>query len=81
MKKFISLSLCLSLSLFAVARAMKPSHTLATVAKAAQERPFDMSQAEEQEIAAEEDTDEDVASNDDDSMEDGCREETVFSKL
>jgi hypothetical protein len=39
MKKLISLSLCLSLSLFAVARAMKPSFTLAAVAQAAQEKP------------------------------------------
>jgi hypothetical protein len=39
MKKLVSLSLCLSLSLFAVARAMKPSLTLAAVAKAAQEKP------------------------------------------
>jgi len=38
MKKLVSLSLCLSLSLFAVALAMKPSHTLAAVAKTAQEK-------------------------------------------
>jgi hypothetical protein len=36
MKKLVSLSLCLSLSLFAVALAMKPIHTLAAVAKTAQ---------------------------------------------
>jgi hypothetical protein len=39
MKKFVSLLLCLSLALFAVARAMKPSHTLAAVAKTAQKKP------------------------------------------
>jgi hypothetical protein len=39
MKKLVSLSLCLSLSLFAVARAMKPSHTLAAVAETAQKKP------------------------------------------
>jgi hypothetical protein len=39
MKKLVSLSLCLSLSLFAVARAMKPSFTLAAVAQAALEKP------------------------------------------
>jgi hypothetical protein len=39
MKKLVSLSLCLSLSLFAVARATKPSHTLAAVAKTAQKKP------------------------------------------
>jgi hypothetical protein len=38
MKKLVSLSLCLSLSLFAVARAMKPSPTLAVVAKSAQKK-------------------------------------------
>lgn len=39
MKKLVSLSLCLSLSLFAVARAMKPTQTLATVTKTAQKQP------------------------------------------
>jgi len=39
MKKLVSLSLCLSLSLFAVARAVKPGQTLAVVAKTAQEKP------------------------------------------
>jgi hypothetical protein len=38
MKKLVSLSLCLSLSLFAVALAMKPIHTLAAVAKTAQKK-------------------------------------------
>jgi hypothetical protein len=36
---------------------------------------FDMSDAEEQEVAAEEDTDEEVASNDEDSMEDASDDE------
>jgi len=36
---------------------------------------FDMSEAEEEEVAAEEDTDEEVASNDDDSMEDASDDE------
>jgi hypothetical protein len=39
MKKLVSLSLCLSLSLFAVARAMKPGQILAVVAKTAQKKP------------------------------------------
>jgi hypothetical protein len=39
MKKFVSLLLCLSFSVFAAARAMKPSHTLAAVAKTAQKKP------------------------------------------
>jgi hypothetical protein len=62
MKRLVSPLLCLSLSIFTVARAMKPSHML------------DMSEAEEQEVAAEEDTDEQVAS-DDDSMEDASNDE------
>jgi hypothetical protein len=39
MKKLVSLLLCLSLSLFAVARAMKPGQILAVVAKTAQKKP------------------------------------------
>ena len=39
MKKLVSLSLCLSLSLFAVARAVKPEQTLAAIAKTAQKKP------------------------------------------
>ena len=38
MNKLVSLSLCLSLSLFAVARATKPGQTLAVVAKTAQKQ-------------------------------------------
>jgi len=38
MKKLVSLSLCLSLSLFAVARATKPMQTLAAIAKTAQKK-------------------------------------------
>jgi hypothetical protein len=39
MKKLVSLLLCFSLSLFAVARAMKPGEILAVVAKTAQKKP------------------------------------------
>jgi hypothetical protein len=39
MKNFVSLLLCLSLSVFTVARAMTPSHTLAAVAKTPQKKP------------------------------------------
>ena len=39
MKNFVSLLLCLSLSVFAVARAMTPSRTLAAVTKTAQKKP------------------------------------------
>ena len=38
MKKFVALLLCLSLSIFTVARAMKPGHALAAVAKTAQKK-------------------------------------------
>jgi len=38
MKKLVSLSLCLSLSLFAVARAVKPGQTLAAIAKSDQKK-------------------------------------------
>jgi hypothetical protein len=101
MKKLVSLSLCLSLSLFTMARAMKPGQTLAAVAKTAEQKPtgekveaktlFDdankalaamikaaradnLSKGEEEVVAAEEDTDEEVAS-DDDSMEDASDDE------
>jgi len=39
MKNFVSLLLCFSLSVFAVARATTPGHTLAAVAKTAQKKP------------------------------------------
>ncbi len=39
MKKFVALLLCLSLSIFAVARAMKPAHTPAAVTKTAKKKP------------------------------------------
>ncbi len=38
MKKLVVLLLCLSLSIFTVARAMKPGHALAAVAKTAQKK-------------------------------------------
>jgi hypothetical protein len=38
MKRFVSLLLCISLSIFTMARAMKPSPTLAVVAKSAQKK-------------------------------------------
>jgi len=36
MKKFVAILLCASLSIFTMARAMKPGHNLAAVAKTAQ---------------------------------------------
>jgi hypothetical protein len=71
MKRLVSLSLCLLLSLFAVARAMKQSPTLAVVVKTAptKNESANMSEAEEQEGAGKEDTDEQgTSANDDDSM-------------
>ena len=65
-----------------MARATKPDHTPAAGEKSAQKKPtyvenesFDMSDAEEDEVAAEEDTDAEVASADDDSMEDAPDDE------
>jgi hypothetical protein len=66
MKRLIALLLCVSLSIFTAARAMKPSHMLNTIAKTAQEKPAG---------AAEEDSDEETASTDDDSMEDASDDE------
>jgi hypothetical protein len=65
MKRLLLLSLCFSLSVFTVARAMKPSHTLATIAKAAEEKPTE----------AEGNTNEEVVSNDDDRLEDASDDE------
>src|SRR5438046_208147 len=39
MKKSLTILLCASLSIFTMARAMKPGHNLAAVAKTAQEKP------------------------------------------
>ena len=82
MKKFVGLLLCLSLSFFAVARATKPDHTPAAGEKSAQKKPayvenesFGMSDAEEDEVAAEEDTGVEVVSADDDSTEDASDDE------
>jgi hypothetical protein len=92
MKRLVSLGLCLSLSIFTMARAMKPSRTLAVVAKgtpnAATERNADaetllddsnkpFAQAEEQEGAADEDTGGEVTSDDDDAIEDASDNEGV----
>ena len=71
MKTVVTLALCLSLSILTVARAMKPSHALSTIAKTDRNGSVNMSEAEEEEVAPDEDIDEDVAFADDDgSMED-----------
>src|SRR6266481_4278080 len=41
MKNFVGILLCLSLTIFSIARAMKPSHTLAADAKTAEKKPTD----------------------------------------
>ena len=56
MKKFLPFVLCLSLSIFSVARAMKPAHALAPETAA-------------NVLVDDENTDEGVASDDDDSTE------------
>ncbi len=60
MKKFLLLLLCLSLSFFTVARAVKPAHTSAPDAKT---------------LVNDANTDQDVASDDDDSMEGASNDE------
>jgi hypothetical protein len=71
MKGLVSLLLCLSLGILIVALAIKPSHALPTIAKTDRNGSVNMSEAEEEEVAAGEDTNEGVASADDeDSMED-----------
>jgi ribonuclease E len=78
MKRLVILLLCLSLGVFTAARAMKPAQTLAAIAETAQKMPTGEqadAKAEEQEIVAEEDADEGVASSDDDSVEDASDEE------
>jgi hypothetical protein len=90
MKRLVSLFLCLSLSIFTMARAMKPSHTLAAIAKTAQKEVTGqkadaktllddaskaLAEADEQEVAAEEDTGEKVTSSGTDSMEDASDDE------
>jgi hypothetical protein len=90
MKRQASLLVCLSLSIFTMARAIKPSHTLAVIGKSAEKNAtkqkanattslYDtnkaLAQSEEQEGAADEDTGEKVASDDDDSIEDASDNE------
>jgi hypothetical protein len=79
--KIVSLLFCLSLSIFTVAPAMKPTQKadarpLPDKESYVQEESFDMSEAEEEEVAADEDIDEDVAFPDGDgSMEDASDDE------
>ena len=70
MKKVLPLLLCLSISFFTLARATKSVHTPVAGAKTAHKPTgqkavsFDMSDAEQEEVAAEEDSDAEVASDD-----------------
>ena len=85
MKRLLILGLCLALSIFAIARAMKPSRTLAVVAKGAESTPTEqkaetkplpddsnnaLAQGEEQEGAADEHTGDEVTSDDGDAIAD-----------
>ena len=68
MKKFLPLLLCLSLSIFTVARATKPAHTPAPDTKTAQKKPTGQ-EADAKTLLNDANTDEEVASDDDDSMD------------
>jgi hypothetical protein len=68
MKKLLPLLLCLSLSFFTVARATKPAHTPAPDTKTAQKKPTGQ-EADAKTLLNDANTEEDVASEDDDSIE------------
>jgi hypothetical protein len=68
MKKFLPLLLCLLLSIFTVARATKPTHTPAPDTKTAQNKPRGQ-EADAKTLLNDANTDQEVASNDDHSME------------
>jgi hypothetical protein len=68
MKKFLSHLLCLLLSIFTVARATKPAHTPAPDTKTAQNEPRGQ-QADAKTGLNDANTDEDVTSDDDDSID------------
>jgi hypothetical protein len=74
MKKFLFLLLCLSLSFFTLARATKPAHTPAPNTKIAQEKPTGQ-EADAKTGLNDADTDENMASDDDDSTEVASSEE------
>jgi hypothetical protein len=68
MKKFLPLLLCLLLSIFTVARATKAEHTPAPNVKTAQEKPTGQ-EADAKTLPDDANTEGEVASDDDDSME------------
>jgi len=67
MKKFLPLLLCVLLSIFIVARATKPAHTPAPGEKTDQSKPNGQ-EADAKTFLNGANTDEEVASNDDDSI-------------
>ena len=75
MKKFLPLVVCLSLSLFTVARATKPAHTLAPGTKTAQ-RESTGQEADAKPLLKITNTNEEVASDDDDSADDASSDES-----
>jgi hypothetical protein len=68
MKKFLVLLLCLSLSFFILTRAAMPNHTPAPDTKTDQEEPTGQ-EADANPLLKDANTDEEVASGDDDSGE------------
>ena len=68
MKKFLPLLICLLLSIFTVVRATKPAHTLAPNTKIAQEKATGQ-EADAKTGLNDANTDEDVTSDDDDSID------------
>jgi len=68
MQKFLPLLLCLLLSIFTVARATKPAHTPAPGTKTAQEPPTGQ-EADAKTLLNDGNTDEEVTSDNDDSIE------------
>jgi hypothetical protein len=67
MKKFLSLLLCLLLSIVTAARAMKPTHTPVPDSRSAQQNPT-RQEADAKTLFDDVNNDEDAASDDDDSM-------------
>ena len=73
MKRLVGLGLCLSLSLFSVARAMKPTQTLAVVAKDTQQAATGQKPDDSMEDASDDeegDMSDDDASGDNDTNDD-----------
>ena len=68
MKKFLPLLLCLLLSIFTVARATNPRHTPASDTKTAQNKSTEQ-EADAKTLLNDANADEEVASDDEDSME------------